>query len=74
MTEYFEEGMRRQIFSPQLPIAFVSRMFVYVIHGINYQLGLYKRKADIMDWCEQFCDHLENTVLKPYILETAATA
>ncbi len=68
LTDYFAEGIRRGIFSSQLPADFVTRMFVYVIHGINLQVALHKHKDSIMGWCEQFCDYLEETVLKPYIL------
>ena len=43
-------------------------MVLYVIHGVDYQIGLYDREPTQLPWVEDFYDHMESSVLAPYLL------
>ena len=64
-----EEGIKGGAFSPNMPVEYISRLLVYVIHGVIYNAALYNREADSIDWVQEFCNnYLENTALRPYLL------
>ena len=71
IRDFFNENIEKKIFSPELPVEFISYLYVYIIHGIDFNISLYDRdpRADrIWKWLDQFFDHLEADLLKPYML------
>ena len=68
VSRYFRDGIERGVFSADLPVDFLAGMVVYVIHGVDYQIGLYDKEPTQLPWIEEFYDHLESSVLAPYLL------
>ena len=49
-------------------LSFEGQNITLVIHGVDYQIGLYDKEPTQLPWIEEFYDHLESSVLAPYLL------
>ena len=68
LSRFFKRCIADGIFSQELPIHYVVELYVYVVHGIDFNAALYKRPWEDWDWCDQFFSYVEEQHLKPYLL------
>ena len=77
IMHYFEGCISKGVFSADVPAEFVSRLLSYVSHGISFHIALYKRQPDaqmVLSWYNQFFDSLEETKLRPYLLQNPVSS
>lgn len=67
--EFLNGCIERGEFSPDLPVEYIAKLIVYVVHGIDFNASLYKREWNDWAWCDEFFDHVEESLLKPYLLK-----
>lgn len=66
---YMRKWIDREEFSPDLPVEYIAKLLVYVVHGVDFNASLYKREWNDWAWCDEFFDHVEEHLLKPYLLK-----
>ena len=68
LHRFFMDGIEQKVFSPDLPAEYIANLYVYVVHGIDFNAALYKRPWNGWDWCDQFFTFVEEQHLRPYLL------
>ena len=67
LSRFFTRCIAQGIFSPELPVHYVVSLYVYVVHGIDFNAALYQRPWADWDWCEQFFSCIEAQHLRPFL-------
>lgn len=67
IRRFFQNSIDNGVFSPELPVDFVTNLYVYVVHGIDFNAALYKRPWAGWDWCAQFYTYIEENFLIPHL-------
>lgn len=68
LSRFFRRCIDQGVFAPELPVHNVVELYVYVVHGIDFNAALYKRPWSDWTWCDQFFSYVEQQYLKPYLL------
>lgn len=66
IKQYFNNGIKSGYFKADFPVNYFSYQILYIIYGIEFQISLYNRKPDIINWTDQYVAHL-NEAIHPYI-------
>lgn len=69
VEEYMRDWIAKGEFSSDLPVEYIAKLLVYIVHGIDFNASLYKREWTDWSWCDEFFDHVEESLLKPYLLK-----
>ena len=69
IEEYMKDWIAKGEFSPGLPVEYIAKLLVYIVYGIDFNASLYKREWNDWAWCDEFFDHVEESLLKPYLLK-----
>ncbi|GAA6294841.1 hypothetical protein F220043C3_32750 [Enterocloster asparagiformis] len=68
MMEIFTDAVNNGQLSDEFPASMIAQTIVYLVHGAIYNQCLYDEELNLVSWGEQFCDFLEQVMLKPYLL------
>ena len=68
MMEIFTDAVKNGQLSSEFPVNMIAQTIVYLVNGAIYNQCFYDEELNLVSWGEQFCDFLEQVMLKPYLL------
>ena len=67
LMEIFQSAIAQGSLAEDFPADTFAQTLVYLVHGAIYNLCLFDEELHPTQWGKDFCDYLENTMLRPYL-------
>lgn len=68
LMQVIQSAIENGELSPDFPAEMFVQTLVYLVHGAIFNTCLYNEAIHLSDWGQQFCDYMENVMLRPYLL------